>query len=91
MRCTVAFSVGYFVNDLILMLKDKEIGGIDMVAHHVLCIGFWGGGLLDNVGTAYHFLFMIEELPTPFLNLRFQVFTPFRACLSVHVCVHGRA
>jgi hypothetical protein len=28
-------------------------------------------------GTAYHFLFMIEELPTPFLNLRFQVSAPF--------------
>ena len=129
-----------------------QVGGIDMLVHHILCVGFWGGGLLDKVywfplflsnsfrahsliffivhrnpvlgehtcahthtdtdifihtwvcalagtltleghhnkeltcqkvtrekksqqcGTAYHFLFMIEELPTPFLNLRFQVF-----------------
>ena len=28
---------------------DSEVGGLDMVAHHVLCIGFWGGGLLDQV------------------------------------------
>ena len=49
MRCTVAFSVGYFVNDLVLIMLDSEVGGIDMVAHHILCIGFWGGGLLDNV------------------------------------------
>mmetsp|Transcript_62554 Transcript_62554/g.101185 ORF Transcript_62554/g.101185 Transcript_62554/m.101185 type:complete len:259 (-) Transcript_62554:159-935(-) len=72
MRCTVAFSVGYFVNDMVLILMDPEVGGMDMLVHHILCIGFWGGGLLDKCGTAYHFLFMIEELPTPFLNLRFQ-------------------
>jgi hypothetical protein len=49
MRCTVAFSVGYFVNDLLLMLIDAEVGGMDMLLHHILCIGFWGGGLLDDV------------------------------------------
>ena len=36
--------VGYFVNDMILILLDSEVGGVDMLAHHVLCIGFWGGG-----------------------------------------------
>ena len=36
------------------------------------CGCFCGYRLLDSCGTAYHFLFMIEELPTPFLNLRFQ-------------------
>jgi len=29
MRCTVAFSVGYFVSDLILILIDKEVPPIN--------------------------------------------------------------
>ncbi|KAJ1470411.1 hypothetical protein T484DRAFT_1847828 [Baffinella frigidus] len=44
----------------------------DMVAHHIIIGGFFFLGLLDRCCTSYHFLFLIEELSTPFLNLRWQ-------------------
>mmetsp|Transcript_10382 Transcript_10382/g.23746 ORF Transcript_10382/g.23746 Transcript_10382/m.23746 type:complete len:250 (-) Transcript_10382:303-1052(-) len=72
MRCTVAFSVGYFVNDFVLILAYPSVGGADMIAHHIIIGGFFILGLIDRCCTPYHFLFMIEELSTPFLNLRWQ-------------------
>eukprot|EP00960_Hanusia_phi_P028135 747227-Hanusia_phi.AAC.2 len=36
MRCTVAFSVGYFVNDFVLILAYPSVGGADMIAHHII-------------------------------------------------------
>lgn len=72
MRRTVSFSVGYFANDLLLMQMYPCIGGSDMVAHHIIIGGFFVLGLFDRCCTPYHFLFMIEELSTPFLNLRWQ-------------------
>lgn len=72
MRHTVSFSVGYFANDLLLMLMYPQIGGRDMIGHHIIIGGFFLLGLLDRCCTSYHFLFMIEELSTPFLNLRWQ-------------------
>jgi len=72
MRCTVAFSVGYFVNDFVLIMMHPSVGGADMIAHHIIIGGFFILGLLDRCCTPYHFLFIIEELSTPFLNLRWQ-------------------
>jgi len=72
MRCTVSFSVGYFANDLVRMIQHSSIGGADMIAHHIIIGGFFLTGLIDRCCTPYHFLFMIEELSTPFLNLRWQ-------------------
>lgn len=66
------FSLGYFLNDLILILQFPSIGGADMLVHHVIVGIFFTSGLLDRCCTPYHFLFMIEELSTPFLNLRWQ-------------------
>lgn len=72
MRRTVAFSVGYFANDLLLIIMYPAVAGSDMIVHHVVIGGFFVLGLLDRCCTAYHFLFMIEEMSTPFLNLRWQ-------------------
>ena len=68
---TVAFSVGYFANDTMLILCHK-IGGLEMIFHHVLIGGLFLHGLLFKCCTTYHFLVLIEELSTPFLNLRWQ-------------------
>mmetsp|Transcript_23986 Transcript_23986/g.60704 ORF Transcript_23986/g.60704 Transcript_23986/m.60704 type:complete len:263 (-) Transcript_23986:13-801(-) len=72
MRLTVCFSLGYFMNDLILILMHPSVGGADMLVHHIVIGVFFTSGILDRCCTPYHFLFMIEELSTPFLNLRFQ-------------------
>mmetsp|Transcript_51501 Transcript_51501/g.122636 ORF Transcript_51501/g.122636 Transcript_51501/m.122636 type:complete len:250 (-) Transcript_51501:39-788(-) len=72
MRRTISFSVGYFINDLAMMLIHTDMYESDMVAHHIIIGGFFFLGLLDRCCTSYHFLFLIEELSTPFLNLRWQ-------------------
>eukprot|EP00281_Chroomonas_sp_CCMP1168_P002809 CAMPEP_0206268558 /NCGR_PEP_ID=MMETSP0047_2-20121206/31778_1 /ASSEMBLY_ACC=CAM_ASM_000192 /TAXON_ID=195065 /ORGANISM="Chroomonas mesostigmatica_cf, Strain CCMP1168" /LENGTH=227 /DNA_ID=CAMNT_0053696899 /DNA_START=33 /DNA_END=716 /DNA_ORIENTATION=- len=72
MRYTVCYSVGYFLNDLLLIIQHPSIGGVDMLVHHIVIGVFFTSGLLDTCCTPYHFLFMIEELSTPFLNLRWQ-------------------
>jgi hypothetical protein len=51
MRRTISFSVGYLINDLFLMIKYPVVGGTDMVVHHIICILFWGSGVLDRLGT----------------------------------------
>ncbi|EKX50256.1 hypothetical protein GUITHDRAFT_135418 [Guillardia theta CCMP2712] len=48
MRCTVAFSVGYFVNDFVLIMMHPSVGGADMIAHHIIIGGFFILGLLDR-------------------------------------------
>uniref|UniRef100_A0A7S0QE03 TLC domain-containing protein n=1 Tax=Cryptomonas curvata TaxID=233186 RepID=A0A7S0QE03_9CRYP len=72
MRLTVAYSIGYFANDLLLIILHPCVGGADMIAHHIIIGGFFFLGLIDRCCTPYHFLFMIEEISTPFLNLRWQ-------------------
>ena len=54
MRRTISFSVGYLINDLFMMIKYPVVGGTDMVVHHIICILFWGSGLLDRLGTEKH-------------------------------------
>ena len=49
MRRTVAFSVGYFANDLLLILVHwPVVAGSDMIAHHLIIGGFFVLGLLDR-------------------------------------------
>ncbi|KAJ1477974.1 hypothetical protein T484DRAFT_1819166 [Baffinella frigidus] len=72
MRYTIAFSVGYLINDLFLMVQHPVVGGGDMIVHHIVCIAFWSLGVFDRCCTPYHFLLFIEELSTPFLNVRWQ-------------------
>jgi hypothetical protein len=44
----VAYSIGYFANDLLLILMHPCIGGIDMIAHHIIIGGFFFLGLIDR-------------------------------------------
>jgi len=87
MRLTVCFSLGYFMNDLYLILRHPSIGGIDMIVHHIVIGVFFTSGILDRCCTPYHFLFMIEELSTPFLNLRFQ----FREKKESNIYIYAQA
>jgi hypothetical protein len=48
MRRTIAFSVGYFANDLVVMLLHSEVGGTDMIAHHIIIGGFFLLGFLQS-------------------------------------------
>ena len=49
MRRTVAFSIGYFANDLVLILLYwPAVAGSDMIAHHLIIGGFFVLGLLDR-------------------------------------------
>mmetsp|Transcript_16568 Transcript_16568/g.45159 ORF Transcript_16568/g.45159 Transcript_16568/m.45159 type:complete len:233 (-) Transcript_16568:124-822(-) len=72
MRHTIAFSIGYFASDFALILSNPCIAGVDMIAHHIIIGGFFLLGLIDRCCTSYHFLFIVEEISTPFLNLRWQ-------------------
>ena len=42
------FSLGYFLNDLFLILQYPAVGGYDMLFHHIIVGIFFTSGLLDR-------------------------------------------
>ncbi|KNC51492.1 uncharacterized protein AMSG_07689 [Thecamonas trahens ATCC 50062] len=67
----VAFSVGYFVSDMVVMMTNSDVWALESVIHHLVIGGGFAIGLIAGVTTPYHFLFLIEELSTVFLNARY--------------------
>jgi len=66
----VCISVGYFIYDLMCMLIYKETFSVGSLLHHVFIGAAFILGLITNVGRPYHFIFLIEEFSTPFLNAK---------------------
>ena len=74
MRLTIAFSIGYFMSDLLVMLTHpKTVLTLDSVIHHMLIMPFFGLALYYKVTTPYQFLFLLEEVSTPFGNWRWSL------------------
>ena len=45
----VSYSIGYFANDLLLIILYPCIAGVDMIAHHIIIGGFFLLGLIDRL------------------------------------------
>jgi hypothetical protein len=71
---SVAVSAGYFIADLIVMWRHKEIRDAVFLLHHFVIMPFFLAAIVMNYhGTVYHFFFLLEEISTPALNLRWMV------------------
>jgi len=66
----VAASTGYFAADLYGILTVKPLWDVMFVAHHIVIGVAFLSGLYFNHTTICHFFFLLEELSTLFLNIR---------------------
>jgi hypothetical protein len=72
-RLTICWSIGYFISDLYIMFNFSETYATSAVVHHLLIMPFFALGLLTGMCSTYHFLFLIEEISTPFGNWRWML------------------
>ena len=66
----LAFSTGYFLFDTVVMFRYKETWDVGGVLHHAVIGPSILLALVGGVSTPLQFVFLLEELSTPFLNLR---------------------
>lgn len=65
------WTLAYLIYDLYMMIKiNRQQLSKAMILHHVVCIGAFVLGIYLNVGTVFMASFIINELSTPFLHLR---------------------
>jgi len=101
MRRTVAFSVGYFANDLLLILTYPAVAGPDMIAHHVIIGGFFVLGLFDRCASQCAWVrrgvrdLLMDFLCAMFIAWLFGTGSPWHVSIWVWsvvcVCVRGWA
>jgi hypothetical protein len=70
MKLILSFSLGYFLYDSICMFMCPAIASAGSYFHHILVSVSIVSGLIDHIAQPYHFLFLLEEFSTPFLNLK---------------------
>lgn len=78
MKYCVAVSIGYFVSDLAIMTLHRETRSLGSVVHHLVICPAFLLAMHSRVAHPYHFFFLLEELSTPFLNMK------VRACAHAH-------
>ena len=68
----VCYSCGYFIYDLLLMFKDKNIRSSSSIIHHILILRHvtFLSGLYSGICHPCHFYLLGEELSTIPLNLK---------------------
>ena len=66
----LCFSLGYFLYDTACMALHPSIATPAAYAHHVAIGAAFVLGLLFHCCRPFHFLLLLEELSTPFLNLK---------------------
>jgi len=89
MRCTVAFSVGYFVNDMVLILMDPEVCMLQHALLMYMCIQ-----LFKSNKHAYCMLLVsmrvyprMCESVHPCMHTRIRTYVQTHT-ICVHACVH---
>lgn len=70
MPYATAVSVGYFTSDVLCMLTHADVYSHDAMAHHLVIGPAFGLALYNGVGLPCQFFFLLEELSTPFLNMK---------------------
>lgn len=71
---SLAFSLAYFALDLcVTVFTFPELGGFDMLAHHVVAASSVGTALLYGQGHAHTLFMLASEVTTPFVNLRWML------------------
>eukprot|EP00457_Paulinella_chromatophora_P008730 gb/GEZN01008774.1/.p1 GENE.gb/GEZN01008774.1/~~gb/GEZN01008774.1/.p1 ORF type:complete len:265 (-),score=11.12 gb/GEZN01008774.1/:339-1133(-) len=81
-RLVVCFSVGFFMSDLLIMATSPSVYALDSVIHHLLIMPFFCFGIYMNTCTPCHFLYLLEEISTLFLNWRWFLLPPKGTKLS---------
>lgn len=66
----IASSAGYFTSDLFIMAYNKDAYDLLSVVHHLILIPSFLCGALFRVVVPLQFFFLMEELSTVFLNIR---------------------
>ena len=67
---TIASSAGYFASDLLIMWFNPDAYDHMSLAHHLILIPAFLVGAVTRVTVPLQFLFLVEELSTVFLNIR---------------------
>ncbi|CAF4259802.1 unnamed protein product, partial [Rotaria sordida] len=70
MTYSICYSSGYFIYDLILMIRFKSIRNSSAIIHHIVILVAGLAGLYTHIAHASHFLMLAEELSTISLNLK---------------------
>ena len=66
-----SFTVGYFIYDTLCVLYyHRHIGNTGTYIHHIVIGGAILPGIFCGIGGAYHFIYLLEEISTPFLNFK---------------------
>ena len=67
----VCRQVGYFAYDTVCMLYYRRVlGNWGSYVHHIVIGLAMGVGIWTGVARTYHFIYLLEELSTPFLNMK---------------------
>jgi hypothetical protein len=70
-KYVISFSVGYFIYDLVNMIINPcTCSSISSFIHHIAAIIILLAGLYTKIGVPFLFYFSVQELSTPFLNLK---------------------
>ncbi|ORX46444.1 hypothetical protein BCR36DRAFT_372277 [Piromyces finnis] len=65
------WTLAYLIYDSYMMIRvNRQQLSKEMILHHVVCISAFLLGLYINVGTVFMASFIINEISTPFLHLR---------------------
>jgi len=65
------WTLAYLIYDSYMMIRvNRQQLSKEMILHHVVCISAFLLGLYLNVGTVFMASFIINEISTPFLHLR---------------------
>lgn len=67
----ITISSGYFIADLLIMLRHHDVYDWGSLLHHFLIMPSFVAGVAYNVCLPYQFFYLIEELSTPFLNIKY--------------------
>jgi len=76
----MAYSIGYFTYDFFVVCLDATVFTWGALIHHVLIGLSFGMGLFGGIARPLHFFYLLEELSTPFLNIK----TLYRHHPTVH-------
>ena len=66
----VGWSLGYFVYDAGCMVRHRSVRSGQSLLHHAAIGAAFALGLCTDCCRPFHFLFLLEELSTPWLNLK---------------------
>ncbi|CAF1489771.1 unnamed protein product [Adineta ricciae] len=70
MAYSIAYSLGYFIYDLLLMLYEESVRTPTALVHHVIVLIGLTSGITNGICHTCHFYLLAEELSTIPLNLK---------------------